>query len=165
MAGSRDGFLSTWRVEDENDRCSFDFGRAVDPLRRPVPPGVAKRLARALALLSLAVSAASAAPTVSAPATEVTRAAQRAVPQALLLRATQAGDDARRGFVGALADPVIRAADGRAIWDLIAQPVAVADLVDIVCAAFEGADRSVVTADILAFLGGLGRADLVHLGD
>jgi len=73
------------------------------------------RWARGLALL-LAAGATSAA--AASKATELTRQSQQAVSPALLAQAPQALEDARRGFIAALKDPVIRRADGHVIWDM-----------------------------------------------
>ena len=52
------------------------------------------------------------------PATEATREMQRSVSPTLLAQAPRAMADARRGFVAALPEPVIKAADGHAVWDM-----------------------------------------------
>lgn len=52
------------------------------------------------------------------PASEPTRQFQQSVSPALLAQAPQALEDARRGFMAALPDPVIRRADGHVIWDM-----------------------------------------------
>jgi alkyl sulfatase BDS1-like metallo-beta-lactamase superfamily hydrolase len=52
------------------------------------------------------------------PASEPTRQFQQSVSLALLAQAPQALEDARRGFMAALPDPVIRRADGLVIWDM-----------------------------------------------
>lgn len=52
------------------------------------------------------------------PATAATREMQRSVSPTLLAQAPRAMDDARRGFVAALPEPVITAADGHVVWDM-----------------------------------------------
>jgi alkyl sulfatase BDS1-like metallo-beta-lactamase superfamily hydrolase len=54
----------------------------------------------------------------SRPATELTRQHQQAVSPALLAQGAQALEDARRGFMASLRDPVIRRADGHVVWDM-----------------------------------------------
>ncbi len=53
-----------------------------------------------------------------APATEATRAAQRAAARALPPDGTRDAADAARGFLATAKEPVIRAADGRPVWNL-----------------------------------------------
>jgi alkyl sulfatase BDS1-like metallo-beta-lactamase superfamily hydrolase len=69
--------------------------------------------------LAMVVGAAvcSAGAAASDPVTPATKAAQAAAQRAAPLADVRDEDFARRGYIGTLADPVIRSADGRTVWD------------------------------------------------
>lgn len=69
-------------------------------------------LATAMAAITWSVGA-----TASDPVTPATKAAQAVALGEAPFSDVRDEDFARRGYVGTLADPVIRAADGRTIWD------------------------------------------------
>ncbi len=68
-------------------------------------------------LAAMAAVAGPASAQTSDPVTPATRAAQAVALREAPFADTRDEDFARRGYVGTLADPVIRAADGRVVWD------------------------------------------------
>ena len=53
---------------------------------------------------------------------------------------------------------------GRRIWDLLERPRRVEELVDVLCAEFDG-PRATITADVAAFLAELDREGIVRIDD
>jgi alkyl sulfatase BDS1-like metallo-beta-lactamase superfamily hydrolase len=74
---------------------------------------------RASAALALAIVASTgAAQSTPAPASEATRAEQRAVAQTLPAEGTRDAADSQRGFLATRKDPVILAPNGKPVWNL-----------------------------------------------
>ncbi len=53
---------------------------------------------------------------------------------------------------------------GRRIWDLLEQPRALGEVIDLLCAEFDGS-RETITADVVSFLGELEGEGIVKVDD
>ena len=78
---------------------------------------VAQLLAASIALSALSSALAQPAPAPAKPATPVTERANEAVRKAMTLNDKQDFEDATRGKLAELKDPLVKAADGRIVWN------------------------------------------------